>query len=231
MRRWLIISLFLIALTSGCNVATWTRLSAQKSLAKLPTNLSDLPAQGHLEFPTIGGDAGFLDIQAGDTITVKWIDGPTNASKVIFVLQDENLNKTVIGEDTKQSDGISMEWQVPAHVDGDLFAIAIAGATTIRSEAAGTLSSGDLPPADRCVIGSSTIGAITIFDNPTDENRIGELDPGQYATVIQAKSDGWVQIDTSNATMDQSSASGWIAPDGGFHFSGPCAAVAQTPAR
>jgi hypothetical protein len=190
-----------------------------------------LPEVGSVDLPYIMGDAGNFLLQAGDTITITWENGPTDAAFVVFLYSHKGVN-TVIGVDNYLVDGISVQWEVPAHLVGVPLAIAYQadGTPVFRPMFFGDIYSGDLPPTDKCVVSSGTIGAIPIFPVRDDTLRtepIGDLTPSNQAVVVNRLKE-WVEIDLSSIHLVDGSfgigKTGWIKPSDNVpvRFTGKC---------
>ena len=188
---------------------------------------------GYLEMPYLFADAGMVAIEGDATLPLTWVDFPPEAVRYTII---STYDQVVIGEDTDNSDGVQIQWDVPlgysgalhgeaydadgtligiAHSPPDVAAVTIPPTPTIAELFEGT------PPADDCIARQSLMmGDVYIFDKLDLHNPIGNLSSNQGAVVVgQAArpSDGllFYRITLENAQLNEGVTAelGWVVAD------------------
>ena len=142
---------------------------------------------------TLYGDAGNYALQAGVPAQVTWRDAPPAAESYAFTLKlhsDKSLR--LIGTDTDETNGIGVEWLIPAFISGELKASAyFADGREVLSSAIDVYSYEAVPPG-ACVLRSQTIVPITVYKEPSDTAEIiGVMYPNSMLETIGKDTNGW----------------------------------------
>jgi len=188
------------------------------------------------------GDAGNYFLDAGSTVTLTWNDPPLEAARYDFIL-DTSGPPVVIGTDITSTDGISVQWLVPANLPGyeiEGTAYSTEG-QAVYFAYGGTVYSGEIPPQDICTLSNNTVGVFPVHLEPNPSAQVfAELTPGLYVQVYERISVDWYRIDVSKLEIYSDttlmcgesptspcrgysdSAVGWVQAKGGVRFFGPC---------
>ena len=197
---------------------------------------------GFIMIPGLG-DAGNYFLDAGFTVTLTWSDPPLEAARYDFTMLDTSGIPVVIGTDIDSTDGVSVQWLVPANLSGYEVGGTAYSATGQATYFAygGTVYSREVPPRDICTLSNRTIGAIPVHLEPNPSSQVfANLVAGQYIQVHERRPDAWYRIDASqleifsNTTLVcgesptspcrgySDSQTGWIQAKGNVRFFGPC---------
>ena len=146
------------------------------------------------------GDAGNFEIQAGILAQVTWTDAPPAADYYEFTLRlhtDKSI--LLIGTDTDDTDGISVDWLIPEHTSGELRASAyFADGREVHSAAIDVYSYKAVPEG-ACVLRSHTIVPISVYQSPSDTAEIiGVMYPAAIVETVGKNSNGWYKIKTDD---------------------------------
>jgi len=204
-KRLVILMIFLII--TACNNVTPTPLpTSQPALTiepfPIPTTTTTNKIITGYGLPSVSailyGDAGNYDLQAGVLAQVSWPDAPPAADSYTFTLKlhtDKSL--LLIGTDTDESDGISIEWLIPEDISGELSATAhFAGGLEARSFAIDVYADKAVPEGV-CVVRAHTIAPLTVYQEPSDTSEIvGVMYPTSMVEVVGKNSNGWYKIKT-----------------------------------
>ena len=158
---------------------------------------------------TVYGDAGNFTLQAGVLSTVSWVDAPPAAYYHGFTLKlHEDKSLIIIGTDTDESDGISVEWLIPEHISGGLKAsVYFTDGREVLSSVIDVYSY-ESAPEGACILRSTTIVALTVFQQPSETAEIvGVVYPNSMIEVVDANSDGWYEIKTDEVYISNSAGS------------------------
>jgi len=152
------------------------------------------------------GDAGNFAFQAGVLSTVSWVDAPPAADYYEFTLKlHKDKSLFVIGTDTDETDGISVEWLIPEHTSGALMATAyFSDGREVHSSVIDVYSYEAIPEG-ACILRSTTIVALSVFQQPSDTTEIiGVVYPNSMIEVVGANSNGWYEIKTDEVYTSNS---------------------------
>jgi hypothetical protein len=208
-----------------------TENSSTSTTSGSDTELASFPQSevGYIEMPWGIADAGNWFLYATSILSLNWSDAPAGCEQYEFVLSHSSTERIVIGTDRDPSDGIAIDWQVPAGLsEASLRGEALcSGSQVVPSLHSGILYSGDPPPEGVCVLASGTIGAPDVLREPsTSSEAVAKLIPGDFAPVLDHTLDGWYQIGADSLTpigaTESSPDTGWISDQVSLKFFGPC---------
>ncbi len=84
-------------------------------------------------FPFLGFDGTIYTLQLGATVNINWLNFPTNATRIDFLLV-QGAQSSIIISDTNLSDGARGTWQVTGPLTGQIYALAtLSNGQTIES--------------------------------------------------------------------------------------------------
>lgn len=84
-----------------------------------PTQDMILTYQGSINISSyIQADAGNYQLRIGETITLLWVGAPEPVGNAVFYIVDAAGIRTEIGRDINRHDGWSVQWTVPAGLNG-----------------------------------------------------------------------------------------------------------------
>jgi hypothetical protein len=182
-------------------------------------------------------DAGHYFLDAGSTVTLTWNGPPLNAARYDFTMLDASDLVIVIGTDIDPTDGISVQWLVPANLSGiEVGAIAYSSNGQADYFAhGGTVYSNQGPPQNICTLGVQNVGALEVYSEPSISLQgFAYLIAGSYAEVYEHTADGWYRIDASkawvhqiskagvNQTRQPATGTGWVFESHGSRLFGSC---------
>lgn len=181
----------------------------------VPTFPPDVTVNPHVienyTFPyvsaTVYGDARNFTLQAGVLSTVSWVDAPPAADSYVFTLiLHKNKSLLVIGTDIDETDDISIEWLIPEHTSGELKASAyFTDGREVHSSGIDVYSY-EAVPEGVCILRSTTIVALSVFQQPSDiAEIIGVVYPNSMIEVMGKNSEGWYEIKTNEVYASNSS--------------------------
>jgi hypothetical protein len=220
----------LILAISGC-----ARIPRQVPIrTSTPEITPTLPApteaiQGFLEFPYISSDAGNFSLQAGEQITITWVDAPRHANRYEIVLLNQDDGSAETLEMIQNNVGaVEATWRVPAGVSGILEGYAYFNDGNVaRSGCCAQVYSNALPPTGICTLRTEGIMPQHLYaQRNAESDRILGIAPGLYLEVLARSSEGWYRVRTLSDSERDGPASpgttGWLHTDDGVSLSGPC---------
>jgi len=143
----------------------------------------------------VSADAGNFFLLRGETITLRWDDAPASIQSVRFVLATAS-GQTEIGQDGNPTDGISINWNVPGGLSGQIMASAnYAGSTKVVSSYPVYVSAA--PPAGQgCEIAPADSNGATAYTQADLNSPVfGTIAVGQYVEVLGRTLNGWYGFD------------------------------------
>lgn len=201
----------------------------QAPSAPAPATQNPIPdgpsQQGTIYISTIvSADAGHFFLLRGETITLRWDDAPASIEGVRFVLAALS-GQTEIGQDANPSDGISINWNVPGGLSGQIMASArYPGSTKVVSSYPVSVSSA--PPAGQgCEIApADPNGATTYTQADFGAPVFGTLSTGQYVEVLGRSLNGWYGFDPGISQPGNTGAARlrWLPIDTRLLYRGNC---------
>ena len=159
---------------------------------------SDEPV-GFIMIPGVG-DAENYFLDADSTVTLTWNDPPLEAARYDFTMLDASGLPVVIGTDIDSTDGVFVQWLVPANLSGYELGGTAYSATGQATYFAygGTVYSREVPPRDICTLSNNMVGVFPVHQEPNHSAQVfAELTPGLYAQVYERISVDWYRIDVS----------------------------------
>lgn len=186
--------------------------------------------QGFLRFPYISADAGNFSLQAGEQITITWIDAPKGANKYEIALLDQNdAMMQTIGMAQNEGGGVQASWQVPPELSGKLEGRAYFNTDqVVRSGCCTNVFSHSLPPEGICSLRTAGMMPQHLYAQRSGESQrtIG-IAPGLYLEVLARSSEGWYRVRTlpgSSSAEGQTgpSTQGWLHSTAENELFGSC---------
>lgn len=208
-KRLILLMTFL--LITGCSTVTPTHLPTPEPAPVIES--TPTPPTAAIEvltgyrLPSVSailyGDAGNYDLQAGVLAQVTWPEAPPVADSYTFTLKlhtDKSL--LLIGTDTDDSDGVSVEWLIPENISGELSATAhFADGREVRSYAIDVYADKAVP-AGACVVRAHTIAPLSVYQEPSDTaENVGVMYPTSMVEVVGKNTNGWYKIKTDEVNI------------------------------
>ena len=185
--------------------------------------------QGFLEFPYVSADAGNFSLQAGERISITWIQAPPDADKYELVLinSDEDITQTIALNHPSTGD-VQAIWLVPPELSGKLEARAYFNdGHVVRSGCCAQVYTNKLPPEEICSLRTAGIAPQHLYTQPDPESaRLIGIAPGLYLEVLARSTGGWYLVRAlpggEPGEQPNSGVTGWLpAPEEAKLF-GPC---------
>lgn len=172
----------------------------------------------------VSADAGHFFLLRGETITLRWDNAPASIEGARFVLVTPS-GQTELGQDTNPSDGISINWNVPGGLSGQIMASArYAGSTKVVSSYPVSVSSA--PPAGLgCEIAPADSNGATAYTQADFGAPVfGTLSVGQYVEVLGRSLNGWYGFDPGIAQAGNTGAARlrWLPVNTRLLYRGNC---------
>ncbi len=145
----------------------------------------------------ISADAGSYLLLRGETITLRWDNPPASLYRATFVVQNPLTGvQSQIAEDPNPSDGVVVSWNVPAGLQGSLFAIGRFFNSNVVSTSypAGVSSA---PPAGQgCELTAASGTTLSAYMQPDVNSGVFlTAAAGQYFESLGRSLNGWFAID------------------------------------
>jgi LysM repeat protein len=193
-----------------------------------PTNQ---PVGGVSVSASISGDAGFMQLLRGETVTLMWTDPPAGLWRASFVLALGGSVQT-IAEDTNPADGISVSWAVPAGLNGQQL---MANGRFFEGSAVAysyPLNVSSAPPKGQgCEVSSTAGSTLTIYNQPDYNSGIfATAASGQYYEVLGRSLNGWYAVEAGGIpNVPPIMRLKWIPVDMPLYGRGLCAGLPPEP--
>ncbi|MFN2148875.1 MAG: SH3 domain-containing protein [Anaerolineales bacterium] len=193
-----------------------------------PYNISS-GIQGALSFPYLAADAGNFSLQAGDEITITWIDAPDDARayEIRFIAADGTVESMSLLGDPAAGE-VWAHWLVPPRMSGELEGRAqYSDGHWVRSGCCAHIYTGDLPPEGICSLRTRGLEPQHLYrDRDEHSERLVGVAPGMYMQVLERSPGGWYRVRVppaaADGTIDPSSTTGWVKGWNGVSLLGPC---------
>lgn len=233
-RHFPLLAIALLLAISSCRQGASKVPTATSSPGSSPTSPQTTErVQGFLKFPYLSADAGNFNLQAGEQLTVTWVDAPPEANKYRFVIL--NLDgKDVQTLSMTQSTAVEVQatWMVPPDFTGTLEGHAyFDDGHVVRSGCCSHVYSNRMPPEGICSLGTTGMMPQQLYEQRADEiERIIGIAPGLYLEVLARSAEGWYRVRTlpGESKTDGNSdpgTTGWFHSMEGTQFFGPCDAI------
>jgi hypothetical protein len=230
-RHLLLLSIALLLAVSGCGQVPSKAPAATSLPASSPTPAPPTEGvQGFLKFPYLSADAGNFNLQAGEQITITWVDAPPGANKYRFVvlnLEGKEIQTLTMTQSTE--DEVQASWMVPPDFTGTLEGHAhFDNGYVARSGCCTHVYSNRMPPEGICSLVTTGMMPQQLYEQRADEiERIIGIAPGLYLEVLARSSGGWYRVRTlpgeskTDGNTDTAT-SGWFHAVESTRFFGPC---------
>ena len=172
----------------------------------------------------VSADAGNFFLLRGETITLRWDDAPASLYQVSFILIGQS-GQSEIGQDTNPSDGITINWTVPAGLAGQIIARGryFENANVVSSYPVYVSSA---PPSGQgCEIApADPNGAVAYTQADLNSPIFGTIPVGQYVEVLGRTLNGWYGFDPGIAQAGNTGAARlrWLPLNTRLLYRGNC---------
>ncbi len=172
----------------------------------------------------VSADAGNFFLLRGETITLRWDDAPASIEGIRFILGTSS-SQTEIGQDANPLDGISISWNVPAGLSGQIMASArYAGNTKVVSSYPVYVGSAPASGQGCEIAPADPNGATAYTQADLNSPAFGTIAVGQYVEVLGRSLNGWYGFDPGIAQAGNTGASRlrWLPLDTRLLYRGNC---------
>lgn len=216
------------AITAGQRL----RLPRAPQSAPPPTVPSGPVQQGGVGISSsISGDAGFLLLLRGDVISLTWQDAPVGLASASFALYSTGGIMQTIGEDASPMDGLSINWVVPAGLNGQqLLANGRFPNNTTASSYPINVSSA-LPKGQNCEISAAAGHTLAAYNQPDANSGLFlNAASGEYFEVMGRTLHGWYAIDAPGIpNVPPFQRLKYVPPQSVLYGRGLCAGIPPEP--
>jgi hypothetical protein len=185
--------------------------------------------KGFLEFPFISADAGNFSLQAGERISISWIDAPSDADKYeLVLLNSDGVIKQIIPLSDHSGADVQTTWLVPPEQSGILEARAyFPDGHVVRSGCFTHVYTNKLPPEGICSLRTVGMAPQHLYaERDPESDRIIGIAPGLYLEVLARSTDGWYLVrtlpDIQSEAQNNQSTTGWLHASGELRLFGSC---------
>ncbi|MGD2057715.1 MAG: hypothetical protein PVF85_01635 [Anaerolineales bacterium] len=230
-RHPLFLAIALLLTISGCGQVTSKAPAATPSPGSSPASAPPTEGvEGFLKFPYLSADAGNFNLQAGEQITVTWVDAPPGANKyLLVVLNLDGKDVQTLAMTLSTEDEVQAVWMVPPDFTGTLEGHAyFDDGYVARSGCCTLVYSNRMPPEGICSLVTTGMMPQQLYEQRADEiERIIGIAPGLYLEALARSTGGWYRVRTipTEGTTDGNSdpvTSGWFHSVESTRFFGPC---------
>jgi LysM repeat protein len=207
--------------------ATRTPIPNTATLPPLPTE----PVGYAVVSDFISGETGSFVLLRGETITVTWVDHPTNMANATFYIapygvSDPYAAQYVVGYDDNPVDGLFISYRVHAGLNGHLLLARglIVGGSGLASRVSHITPVSSAPsPELGCFMSASTDQGVPIYRyNDPNSQLVGTLTRDVQVQIMGRAVNGWYAFDPGDAANRGSSFLNWIPLGSALSFSGTC---------
>ncbi len=199
-----------------------------------PATLSPGSPTGYLSLNNIiSGDAGFVALLRGDTLTIQWINPPPNMWRAFFQLESPDGGViTPIGEDANPADGVTLNWTVPAGLSGEkltAYARYWESLTYIFSAPVNVTSAP--PPGQSCEITAAQGHTLAAYNQPDANSGLFlNAASGEYYEVMGRTLAGWYAINAPGIpNVPPFQRLKYVPPQSVLYGRGLCAGIPPAP--
>ncbi|MBI5666830.1 MAG: LysM peptidoglycan-binding domain-containing protein [Chloroflexi bacterium] len=180
---------------------------------------------------SISGDAGFFSLLRGDTISLSWQNPPVGLASASFVLYSTGGIMQTIGDDNSPMDGLTLNWVVPAGLNGQQLMATGRFPNNITASSFPVNVSSAPPQGQNCEITAAQGHTLAAYNQPDANSGVFlNAASGEYFEVLGRTLHGWYAINAPGIpNVPPFQRLKYVPPQSVLYGRGLCAGIPPAP--